>query len=214
MKGFDRADQQCMALAGLFQSADQVDQLARTGHWDDAAVRASLASLLVTDPQDTLDVYGDLSQLRRGLAVAGRLLRDPSGQGVEVMRSVWKLLTLDRRLAAHPEMLADLAEGVEKARAAGWQPSEDDAVEHFARLYRETISRLRPRILVRGSPEILARPLQAARVRALLLAGIRSARLYHQLGGSRLHWLWGRGRCMARLSHLSDQAEAAPKDDD
>jgi len=48
--------------------------------------------------------------------------------------------------------------------------------------------------MVSGEHGHLANPMIAARVRAVLLAGIRSAVLWHQLGGRRLQLLFSRGK--------------------
>ena len=54
----------------------------------------------------------------------------------------------------------------------------------LARLYAETISTLRPRVMVQGNPHYLGQAGVVAEIRALLLAALRSAVLWRQLGGS------------------------------
>lgn len=52
------------------------------------------------------------------------------------------------------------------------------------------ISPLGPRIQVTGSPAVLQSPQVQAKVRATLLAGIRAAVLWHQVGGGRLQLMF------------------------
>src|SRR5690554_6795781 len=69
---------QLVALAGLFQSAQLVHKLAQTGQISDASLEHMLNTLLVTSPQTTLDVYGgDDYALREGYrTLQAALLRD------------------------------------------------------------------------------------------------------------------------------------------
>jgi high frequency lysogenization protein len=67
-------------------------------------------------------------------------------------------------------------------------------VEKLAEIYSQTLSTLSPRILVNGEHGHLSNPLIAAKVRAALLAGIRAAFLWRQLGGRRWQLLLQRRR--------------------
>ena len=60
------------------------------------------------------------------------------------------------------------------------------------KLYQDTISTLGPKIMVSGEQPHLSNERNANKVRALLLAGIRSAVLWKQCGGSRWQFLFGR----------------------
>ena len=51
-------------------------------------------------------------------------------------------------------------------------------------LYADTVSQLRPKVMVQGNPHYLGQPSVVAEVRAVLLAAMRSAVLWRQLGGS------------------------------
>ena len=58
-------------------------------------------------------------------------------------------------------------------------------------LYKETISTLGPKIIVSGEQPYLSNENNASKVRAVLLAGIRSAVLWRQCGGSRWQFFFG-----------------------
>jgi len=59
-------------------------------------------------------------------------------------------------------------------------------------------------VLVKGNSQTLAQPDTAALVRALLLAGTRSAVLWRQCGGSRWRLLFERRALLAAIdAHLS-----------
>lgn len=59
----------------------------------------------------------------------------------------------------------------------------------LAGVYVDAVSPVGPRIQVHGSIELLKNPIIQAKVRALLLTGIRSAVLWRQVGGRRFDFL-------------------------
>ncbi|MCY1460592.1 High frequency lysogenization protein HflD [compost metagenome] len=66
-------------------------------------------------------------------------------------------------------------------------------------LYQDTLSTLRQRIQVHGDMRQLQQPSNASKIRALLLAGIRSARLWRQLGGHRWQLVFSRRKLLSEL---------------
>jgi high frequency lysogenization protein len=72
----------------------------------------------------------------------------------------------------------------------------------MADLYRQSISNISPRIIVKGKPLFLQNPDTQNRIRALLLAGIRSAVLWRQLGGTRLQLLFSRKSIVSDAEEL------------
>src|SRR5690606_37583303 len=86
------------------------------------------------------------------------------------------------------------------------QTSDDQAMEGqsydfsaLAQLYQDSISKLSFRIQVKGLPEHLQNKRVADRIRARRLAGIRSAQLWHQLGGRRWHLFFYKKRIRASI---------------
>ena len=77
--------------------------------------------------------------------------------------------------------------------------------------YATTVSQLQPRIMVQGKPEYLNTPANANRIRALLLAGMRSAVLWRQLGGNRLRLLWTRKHIVRCAQGLLEAGEPDPE---
>ena len=72
-------------------------------------------------------------------------------------------------------------------------------------LYQETISTINPRIIVKGEQSYLSNVDTASKVRTLLLAGIRSAILWNQIGGSQWKLLFTRGNYVRTAKKLLDQ---------
>jgi len=96
------------------------------------------------------------------------------------------VLQLERRFVQDAAM-ADKVLGGIRAQADQAQrlgSSHPDVIAALGTLYADTLSHLRPRVLVQGNPHYLGQPGVVAEVRAVLLAAVRSAVLWRQLGGS------------------------------
>ena len=194
---------QVLALAGIFQSACLVQQLAREGHTDSAALRTSIQSILALDAPDVATIYGGARGVHLGLELLNtKLTGKTKPSDMEMARYVVALVQLEGSLRRNPKMLDDIRQGIDTARAQ-MKFFEGDApadgvhpllMEKLAQLYSQTISTLTPRIMVSGEHGHLANPAIAAKVRATLLAGIRSAVLWRQLGGRRWQLLFSRGK--------------------
>jgi high frequency lysogenization protein len=202
---------QVLALAGIFQSACLVQQLAREGHTDSAALRASIQSILALDAPDVETIYGGAGGLRLGLELLNtKLTGKTKSADMEMARYVVALVQLEGSLRRHPKMLDDLRQGIDTAREQmkffeGDAPAEGVhplLMEKLAQVYSQTISTLTPRIMVSGEHGHLANPAIAAKVRATLLAGIRSAVLWRQLGGRRWQLLFSRGKIALAAAEL------------
>ena len=200
-----------LALAGIFQSARLVQQLAREGRTDHDALRASIQSILALDAPDVETVYGGARGVRLGLELLStRLSGKTQPSDMEMARYVVALVQLEGNLRRRPAMLDAIRQGIDTARAQmkffqNDAPLEDVhplLMDKLAELYSQTISTLTPRIMVSGEHGHLSNPAIAAKVRAALLAGIRSAVLWRQLGGRRWQLLFTRGKIARSAAEL------------
>jgi len=200
-----------LALAGIFQSARLVQQLAREGRTDNEALRASIQSILALDAPDVETVYGGARGVHLGLELLStRLSGKTQPSDMEMARYVVALVQLEGSLRRRPAMLDAIRQGIDTARAQmkffqNDAPAEDVhplLMEKLAELYSQTISTLTPRIMVSGEHGHLNNPAIAAKVRATLLAGIRSAVLWRQLGGRRWQLLFARGKIARAVVEL------------
>ena len=96
------------------------------------------------------------------------------------------VLRLERAVAKRPAVKNALRAGLEEMAPMIEQLESGnvDLCARLAKLYSENISPLRPRIMVEGNSNFLQQATQVNQIRALLLAAIRSAVLWRQLGGS------------------------------
>ncbi|PHM33439.1 high frequency lysogenization protein HflD [Xenorhabdus innexi] len=195
-----------LALAGICQSARLVQQLAHEGQCDADAFEATLNSVLNMNPTSTLDVFGnEAGNLRTGLdAVMGMLNGTNSGLSAELTRYTLSLMALERRLSKNPAAADELSKRISQLerQQAYFEPMSEGMLNSLAGIYVDVISPLGPRIQVTGSPDILRNTLVQAKVRAALLAGIRSTVLWQQVGGSRLQFMFSRQRLVRQAKDI------------
>jgi high frequency lysogenization protein len=196
-------DGQVIALAGLFQAARLVVDLAHDGACDAQAMQSSLHSVLRIDASSPAAVYGGIDGLRLGLALFGDVL-DASGREAALSRITVTVLHLERRLSRQPQMLAAVRSGIEAAaRDLGrGDLDEDGLAERLGTLYGDTLSTLKPRVIVQGNGIQLSQAVVVARIRAALLAAVRAAVLWRQMGGNHLRLFLARRRLVARARAL------------
>ena len=184
-----------LALAGIFQSAALVHQLASKGTVDLHDLSTCVSSTLELSPLTTQSVYGKVENLRTGLHTLIQYLGEQPGQrDTNIARYVISLLHLQRKLRKRKGMLNTIAEGIQRAKKQSeiFGLTHDNVIANLAGIYADTVSNIPPKIMVSGDSSVLSNPDNANKIRALLLSGIRSAVLWSQLGGSRWQILFKR----------------------
>lgn len=184
-------EDQTLALAGILQAAWLVQQIARSGKAPDSTVESTLESLFKLDSDDVEDVYGGAIGVSQGLRILRQQLSTAGGVDMEITHYVIALLQLEKKLRRNQTMLERIGKELERIRGQMeyFSLTHENVIASLGGLYQETISTLMPRILVQGEQSHLSSQANASKIRALLLAGIRSAVLWRQVGGSKLSLL-------------------------
>ena len=178
----------------MIQALAQVRRIAETGQSDASAVQTLLDSVFRIDAETPEAVYGEVANLRPGL----RLLRDyfnkQQGQDDGLPRLALSVLQLERRFVSEVNTVSAVGNGIQEIapQASASGSSHPEVLSALGALYADTISHLRPRVMVQGNPHYLAQPGVVAEIRAILLAAVRSAVLWRQLGGSYWDFLLAR----------------------
>lgn len=207
-----------LALAGLFQATRLVQQLAREGRADPAAVAVSIGSVLEIDSATTDDIYGGPHGVTLGLQLLRDKLRGHADQSdMEMARYVVNILQLERRLSGNNAMLSAIRDGIESivSQMRFFRTDSTNVREQIhpnlaaklAELYSMTLSTITPRIMVNGEQEYLENPSIADKVRSLLFAATRSAFLWRQLGGRRWQLLIRRNSIVREATKILDGLE-------
>lgn len=206
--------EKCLALAGVFQAADLVNSIANTGMCDSSLAEKSVGSVFSTHPDSTAAVFGGIGGLRHGLKVlVSHLDGDITAREANAMRYALGLLYLERKIKKRPQIAEALSNGIKRAsqQTEHFPLLHANVLANLADLYVQTISTVTPRIIVHGDQTHLGNPLNANKIRALLLAGVRAAVLWKQNGGSRLTILFGRKALVAEAKRLLADLSTAPQ---
>ncbi len=196
-----------LALAGLFQAATLADQLATRGQCDQAALKATLDSILVMDTDTASQIYGPIENLHLGLRTLESTFVDNvrSQRQGEIVRYALALLHIERKLAGQPELLDKLRRRLDQVaiqRTHYEFITEPGMLANLGQAYVETVGTLSFRIQVKGEARHLKTEGMAEQIRAVLLAGVRAAWLWNRLGGRRWHLLFTRGQILTEIREI------------
>ena len=176
-------------LVGMFQAGYLIYELAHTGRTNDAAYKASINSILITDSKTTEDVYGDIYGVQYGLDLLCNIFdKTNKTRDMEIARYVLGIIHLEKKLRKLPALDDRIVNGISLAKnqAETFESfTHENVIANLADTYAETISTIQPQIMVSGEPEYLTNTATANKIRALLMALMRSTVLWLQKGGSR-----------------------------
>ncbi len=189
-----------LALAGLVQALKQVRRIAETGQADASVLSTALDSVFRIDAESPEAVYGGIGDLRPGLVV----LRDYFGnrnKDEALPRLALAVLQIERRFVRDGAMVQQVQEGIASTATIAGRlgSSHPDVLAALGKLYADTVSNLRPKVMVQGNPHYLGQADIVSEIRALLLAALRSAVLWRQMGGSLFDFLIGRRQMLAAI---------------
>lgn len=174
-------ENQALALAGVAQFTLYAHELASEGR--DLAPRFDRATqaIFCTDPDSAIDVYGD----RSGVADGIRYLRvqlsgqRPDAKGAAIARYIGQILKLSGKVLGDEQALGRIRGAIDRARLA----ESDEVANILNAAYRDTISPMKPQIMLHGEPTYLKNEYIQRRIRTQLLAAIRCGVMWRQCGG-------------------------------
>ncbi len=200
---------QVIALAGVFQAASLVEQIANKGMANSAVIESSIESLFRFDADTAEGVFGNLAGVGTGLRVLDKQISAfKNERNLEITQYAISMIALEKKLSANPEMLEKVTKGLNDIQGTleFFSLMHENVFTKIGALYQETISTLQPKIIVQGERVYLSNDSNANKVRALLFSGIRAAVLWRQCNGSRWHILFGRKKylneCRLLLAEL------------
>lgn len=191
-----------IALAGILQSAALVAHIADNKTYSQQHFNASLQSILATDPVNTLEIFGgQTSNLQVGLEAVANL----SKLNEVITRYAISLLAVESQLKKRPDILATIGRRLKHLQHQIHDDDEYSQLQRLAGVYQDTISTLPFRIQVMGDREHLTQPIISAKIRAILFAGVRSALLWRQVGGSKWQVIFGKKKMKLVAEQLLSQ---------
>lgn len=198
-----------IALAGIFQAAQVVQQIANTGNTDEQAMATCLQSLFKINVEKAKDAYDDSENLAIGFRtlieqLGGQTEANGGKRDLYISKYTAGIMVLERRLSKNPDMLKTISSGIERAsnQVEHFSLMHDNVIASLAHVYSETISTIKPRIMVQGEHVYISNSNLANRIRAVLLSAIRAAVLWRQCGGTRWQLLLQRRAIVEEAKRL------------
>lgn len=185
-----------IGLAGLTQAVSLIKELAQTGKLDDSAYQASIHSIFQTNPENALAVFGDLHHIRYGLEKLLHVFNEKSDSARTTTHYMLSLMNLQKKISNSPKTLQLLTQRLQQAKkqADYFSITHPSVIANLADIYMNTISTFGFRFLVLGNQRVLGAHENMEKIRALLLAAVRSSVLWRQTGGSRLQLIFSRNK--------------------
>jgi high frequency lysogenization protein len=191
--------EKCLALAGVCQAAALVKQVSKHGNCDEQAYKACIESITITESDNTEQVYGQMSNLKMGFDILHAQLGNSSTpKDTVVTRYIANLLSIEHKLARSSKRMSELGDRINhiKRQQLHLDLFSGQMLSNLASVYSDVVSPVTAKIQVSGDPQLLKQVDNQHKVRALLLAGVRSAVLWRQLGGKRRQILLNRQRIL------------------
>lgn len=201
-----------LALAGVTQAIDVMDKLARTGYLNSHDFATSVNSLFEQNPKDVESVFGGAQNVKRGLEVLIDLLKHRRNkQYTTIIGYCLGIFHLQKKLVANKPMLDTVGTRLDRARhqVQHFGVAHENVIANLASIYTDTVSTFPFRIQVIGEYQYLQQQRVANQVRVLLLAAVRSATLWRQVGGNRFQLLLQRTKILSAAEELLKQIKHA-----
>ena len=190
-------DYRSLALAALFEALAEVQDAAEGR--GDTDVQHLLAPLFAIDADSVAAVFAPAARYSKGVKVAGSAMAGERN-AMRLLNDAFAVMELATLLKREDRIAGQLSQRLGALASA---PHDTTLLLALDEAYQETIGRLGKRIQVKGDPAALSQPQVAARIRALLLAAVRFAWLWRQLGGRRWQLIAGRRKALAAMDELN-----------
>ena len=188
-----------IALAALFQSAAQIQRVARFGDVQENEIAPLMRALIITNPHKIEDIY-DPKRLSGGLnQLLTSLYPKEAAQpkNAELIKIAFSIINLEGNLEKQNMVFNQLDQEVDQLREQvlslhpDYETSENqvlldyEVIKLYSKIYSNLISPNFPKLIIYGEEVHLRRTEFQEMIRALLLSGIRASLLWHQMGGKR-----------------------------
>ena len=196
-----------LAVGFALQCAQLIDKIAREGTTDQATVAALQEPLFVLNPKSYSTVFPKPNLIVPGLTLIETFSRGGSLRSIQmIVQYAIGMLRLADGVLANPQLASQIRHGIEAIdRSTPANANDADISEQtlaIAKIYKTTFSKFPRPIQIQGSAAMLSNEDNAATIRSLLLAGVRAALFWRQLGGRRWQLLLYRGRLANTAAQL------------
>ena len=210
---------QTLALAALYQSIQAIDSLAKTGSAPEHTILTCIESLFIFDAPNTESVYGSIVDLKSGLIGLIKQLNgesyladenqpeeiDSKKTTLHLAQYAIGVMHLQKKLSKNTATLESVTSRLEVAKRQSELFSStlhSNVLANIADIYSDSISTLAAKIMIQGEQHHLSNPSIVNKIRSLLLAAVRAAILWNQLGGRRWHILFKRNKILQMANSI------------
>ena len=201
-----------IAIAGIYQAVYLVQQVANTGILDEHDFETCIKSIFLIDVDKPEDVFEGPENLKTGLItlidqLGGNPNQRKAQKDMHITKYAIGVMVLEKQLNKNKDMLNNISDEIERIRIQSehFTITHENVIASLANLYKNTISTLRPRIMVQGEQVYITNPSQENKIRALLLAAIRATVLWRQCGGTRWQLIFQRRNIINDANKLLNQ---------
>lgn len=206
----DSMKEKTTALLALFQSVHVADCYAygKTQLFPllPQQQTALIQSIFTLNPKDFSEIYPNPALFTDGKELLETLfLKHQKRYDPNVLRYAFHLLQIEQLTKKQPHVLADLSVKIDQLskRLHEFESLNDPRlIAEMAKIYVQTIGTLKLRIQIKGTPQLLQTAATADHIRTVLLAGVRAAHLWRQIGGRKWHLIFYRHRILAALKSI------------
>jgi len=196
-----REKQRALALAALTQTACLITSITQTGKCDPVYFKHCIDALLDDD-------YTQNCHFSLGSTQAKRLLQGQDiTYGKQIVSYAAGMLAVEKKLAKQTSTLQAIGDGmlrIHKQIQFFNDPCHENIIAAIAHLYGDTVSTIKPRIIIRGKPEHLKQTRNTEQIRCLLFSGIRAAWIWRINGGHPFRFFIGRKKLIHTLQGLGN----------
>jgi len=196
-----------LALAGIFQAANLVDSLSTTGEVPEQSFTESINSIFQTNPQSVSEVFDAECQAELGVcALQIALSNSQDKYAARWLKYSKALIRVEKIISRRHELHSIIKTRIEHHKRHSdlfGSVTSRAVISKLGSLYVDTAGMSKHRIIVRGRPSLLMTPVQKEKLCALLFAGIRSAHLWRELGGSEWELTFRKKRILSTAHSMS-----------
>jgi high frequency lysogenization protein len=196
---------QVVALAGIIQAAQIVNNVSQKGEYSEDHLTPLIAGLFEFDPESAIDVFGGITGIRPGLEQLLEILENQNSPNHrDIIRYFFGMLYLGKNLSKNPDMLSVVSSRLEHAalNKQHFANHINDICHSLSAIYQDTLSSFNFRIQVTGSLLHLQNEKNSDLIRSTLFTGIRAAILWRQCGGRRWKMIFQRKKIAATARAL------------
>jgi len=196
-------DKQLYSLAALYQSCNAISRIAWEGKYEEKEFLPLIKSILDVDSDDPLAIYQKPTSLKSGFEfLKKQVVDDIFTRSSETRRYISSIKDLVKRINTSSIIDEQFKKRIDRLNETEYEKNTDDTVLEIGQLYKDTFSKLEPRIVISGDNQYLKEDLNAARIRTALMAAIRSVYLWKSCNGSNFKFFLFRKRYVKRIREI------------